>query len=314
MLRPLAWGAALVVAAMLILAGGRAAADEVAQRGTWFVVELSGSAFSRLGEVGEGAWQPLQPGESLAAGSRVRTGKDGNLVLANAVDRIQLSPDSEIELPGPKDGDAITRVIHWIGTAVFDVGKRPSPQFEVSTPYLVAVVKGTIFATTVSEAGSVVKVTDGVVGVAAAGGGGDSIDVRAGETASVSASDSDTVSPGDLPAASAPGQGGAAAVPSTDAPATAEGTTVESDSVTSAGGSMAKNTGGPGGGNGGGGKDDGATKPQAMREDGNGTGQGSDNDDDDDDDDDDDGDDHGWGCHGDGGCHHHHHGGWHHRG
>jgi hypothetical protein len=318
-------GTALLVAAtVLVHASGRAAADE--QFGSWFVAELRGSAFSRLGEAGDGPWRPLQPGESLVAGSIVRTGNDGNLLLANRVDRVRLSPNSELELPGREEGDAITRVIHWIGTAVFDVGKRPSPQFEVSTPYLVAVVKGTSFATTVSEAGSVIKVTEGIVGVASVQGGA-SVDVTAGETASVSASDSGTVSPGDLPAASAPEQGGAAAAPSTAATAIAGGATVESDTVAGAGGgATAQGADGPGGGDGGGGNRDGTRRSQSIRDPGDGgTGGQGDNDDDDgdDDDDDDDGDDddddddhdhggwHGHGCHGDGGCHH---GGWHHRG
>jgi hypothetical protein len=289
------------------------------------VAELRGSAFSRPAEGEAAPWRPLQRGESLGAGSVVRTGADGNLLLASRADRIHLSPNSELELPGKEEDEAVTRVIHWIGTAFFDVGKRPSPQFEVSTPYLVAVVKGTAFATTVSEAGTVIKVTEGVVGVASARGGA-SVDVAAGETASVSASDSGTVSPGDLPAASAPGQGGAAAAPPASATAAAD-STVESDTVAGAGGgSAAKSADGPGGGDGGGGDRAGTKRSPSMRGAGNGGGasghgdndddDNDDGDDDDDHDDDDDNDHHddddhgGWnGCHG--GCHH---GGWHHRG
>ena len=115
--------------------------------------------------------------------------------LTNGIDTIRLSPSSEIELPAGRSGDPVTRVIHWIGTAFFHVGKRPGPQFEVDTPYIVAIVKGTKFTTTVSDAGASIKVSEGVVGVSATAGGS-SIDVTAGGSASVSAAHSDTVTPG----------------------------------------------------------------------------------------------------------------------
>lgn len=309
---------AMVVAmATLVLADERAAADVASQIGSWFVVELRGSAYSRLGEANGAQWRALRPGEAIAPGSIVRTAEDGNLLLINRVDRLRLSPNSEVELPGSEEGDAITRVIHWIGKAFFDVGKRPSPRFEVSTPYLVAVVKGTAFATTVSEAGSVIKVTEGIVGVAPAQGGA-SVDVAAGETASVSANDSGTVSPGDLSDASAPGQGGADVGLSTATTAA----TADTAPAGASGGSTAKSANGRGpGGNGNGADRDGAKGSPSIRASGNGTGggQGGGDGNDDDDGDNDDGDDNdnhggghggGHGCHGDGGCHH---GGWHHR-
>ena len=254
---------ALVLAAALIAGGERAAAQEISQFGNWFVVELRGSAHSRPVESGDGPWWPLAAGQPLMAGTVVRTGGDGNLLLANRVDRIRLSPNSELELPVSED-DAVTRVIHWIGTALFDVGKRPSPQFQVDTSYLVAVVKGTAFATTVSEAGSVIKVTQGTVGVTPARGGA-TVDVTAGETASVAAGDSGTVSPGDLSGASS--QGGLAAGSSAAAAASGD-TTVESDTAAGAGAMARSGHAGPGGGN----SDRGAKGSYVVRGFGNGTG------------------------------------------
>lgn len=333
---------AVAVATLLALPNEGAAADEGSQFGDWFVVELRGSGFSRPTRADGAQWQSLQPGAVIAAGSVVRTGGNGHLLLANRVDRIRLSPNSELELPESGEADAVTRVIHWIGTALFDVGKRPSPQFEVDTPYLVAVVKGTAFTTTVSDAGSTVKVMEGIVGVAPAQGG-TSVDVAAGETASVSASDGDTVTPGDLSGATSPGQGGAASGQSTTATAATD-TDVEGDTVTGpSGGSTARSGQGRGGGNGNGGHRDGngsvrhsgrgAGSGQGDGDgdggdgDGHGHGNGGDGDGDghghgnggygDGDRDGDDGgnhdDDHGDGCHG-GGCHDdHHHGGVHRR-
>jgi FecR protein len=282
--------AMVVAATVLVCAAERALADEASQLGRWFVVELRGAAYSRLGDAEAAQWRSLRPGEAVVAGSIVRTGEDGNLLLANRVDRIRLSPNSELELPASEEGDAITRVIHWIGTAFFDVGKRPSPQFEVRTPYLVAVVKGTAFGTTASEAGSVIKVTEGIVGVASAQGGA-STDVAAGETASVSAGDAGTVSPGDLSDASGPEQGAADVGASTSTTAGAADTTVGGSTAKSANGS------GPGGGDGNGGDRNSVKGSQSVRAsqggggDDDGDGDDDDGDDDDGDGDDDDGDD-----------------------
>lgn len=296
----------VIVAMLLVLAGGRSAADEASQVG-WFVVELRGSAFSRPAAVTDDQWLPLRPGDAVAAGSIVRTSTDGNLLLANRADRIRLSPQSELELPKAEAGDAVTRVIHWIGTAFFDVGPRPSPQFEVTTPYLVAVVKGTAFTTTVSTAGSAVKVTEGTVGVASAKGGA-SVEVTAGETASVSAGGG-TVSPGDLSGASAPGQSAPTARNGGQGQGGGNGNGGDRrygdgiGSVRNAGGGAGGEPGDGGGDDGDGGGDDG---------DGNGNGDDGDGDDDGGDDDNDsdhhhdDGDDdrrgNRHGCHG-GGCH-----------
>jgi hypothetical protein len=178
------------------------AADASPQLRAWVVGELRGAAFSRPGAAfsrpgaaDDAQWQPLQTGARIAPGSVVRTDASGSMELKNGIDTIRLSPASEIELPAGQNGDPVTRVIHWIGTAFFHIGKRPGPQFEVDTPYIVAIVKGTKFTTAVSEAGASIKVSEGIVGVSATSGGS-SIDVTAGEGASVSASDSGTVSRG----------------------------------------------------------------------------------------------------------------------
>ncbi len=162
----------------------------------WVVAELRGAAFSRPGDAADRQWQALRAGARIEPGSVVRTDASGRMELTNGMDTIRLSPSSEIELPAGQIGP-VTRVMHWIGTVFFHVGKRPGPQFEVDTPYIVAIVKGTQFTTTVSDAGASINVSEGTVGVSAALGG-PSVDVTAGESASVSASDSGTVSPGGL--------------------------------------------------------------------------------------------------------------------
>jgi hypothetical protein len=196
--RTLALAAAVVLIAIssLLLSDKRALAGDVppALR-TWVVQELKGAAFSRPHDGGDSQWHALRTGARIEPGSVVRTDGSGRTELTNGIDTIQLSPSSEIELPAGRSGDPVTRVIHWIGTAFFHVGKRPGPQFEVDTPYIVAIVKGTKFTTTVSDGGASIKVSEGIVGVSATAGG-PSIDVTAGGSASVSAAHSDTVTPG----------------------------------------------------------------------------------------------------------------------
>src|SRR5882724_111458 len=187
----------LLAFASPIFLGGKqsSAADASPQQRAWVVGELRGAGFSRPRGADDAQWQPLQAGAQIAPGNVVRTDASGSMELRNGIDTIRLSPSSEIELPPRLNGDPVTRVIHWVGTAFFHVGKRPGPQFEVDTPYIVAIVKGTKFTTSVSEGAASIKVSEGIVGVSATAGGS-SIDVTAGGSASVSAAHSDTVTPG----------------------------------------------------------------------------------------------------------------------
>jgi hypothetical protein len=286
------------------------AADPSPQPRVWVVGELRGAAFSRPGGADDAQWQPLQLGAEIVPGTVVRTDASGSMELRNGIDTIRLSPSSEIELPAGQDGDPVTRVIHWIGTAFFHVGKRPGPQFEVDTPYIVAIVKGTKFTTSVSEAGASIKVSEGIVGVSATAGGS-SIDVTAGGSASVSAAHSHTVTPGGASGAADPaGPGGGYALARSEGE-TSAATDAEAGAVSSAGDAFSggpddpaegDNAGtnkvgrGSGGGNGNGrGRDDQSEGNTAVI--GNGSGQdsvdsGGDGDGD-----------HGRGCHGHEGHH-----------
>jgi len=215
--RVLIRAAALVALATLLVLSplGADAGDALTAVPAWSVAELKGTAFIRSAADENEAWRPLRTGASLPPGSVIMTGEGSRLVLDNGVDRVRLSADSQVELPvAPEDG-AVTRVIHWVGSVFFHVGKRPPRQFEVDTPYLVAIVKGTKFTTTVAAAGASVKVSEGVVGVSPSTGG-DGIDLTAGQAASVSAAAAGKVSPGELSGAADP-----AANPSSNNSATA---------------------------------------------------------------------------------------------
>jgi hypothetical protein len=290
---PRSWAAAAaILLTVFLFASDRqaSAADAAAVARPWIVQELKGAAFSRPGDAGDEQWLALRTGERIEPGSVVRTDGSGRIEMSNGLDRIRLSPNSEIELPVALHGDPVTRVIHWIGTAFFQVGKRPAPQFEVDTPYIVAIVKGTKFTTTVSDAGASIKVSEGIVGVSAATGG-PSIDVTAGGSASASAEDSGTVTPGPSGDAAPAGTRGkeSTLARSRDDPPAADGDieaagSVLGGSADDAGGGTTASSGRRGGNGNGRGRDEG--NDVVVR---NGDGQGGVDDADDDD--------NGGGCH-----------------
>jgi len=181
-----------------------AQADELAvtQPG-WTVSQLQGSAKSRnAGMTSDTDWINLDSGASLSPGTEITTAEDGFVILVNGTDRVQIMANSHVQLPIVEQPGVLTRILHQLGTVFFEVGKQPGRQFEVDTPYLVAIVKGTKFSTQVSDAGGWVNVTEGVVGVTARGSSA-SVDVTPGETATVTAGSNEDVQIGPTPPAGA---------------------------------------------------------------------------------------------------------------
>ena len=80
----------------------------------------------------------------------------------------------------------MTRVVEEFGNIVFMIKKKMTPHFEVQTPYLAAVVKGTTFSVGVSAQGTAVQVLEGAVDVATLDGGAHDL-VTPGAVAIVSA-------------------------------------------------------------------------------------------------------------------------------
>lgn len=169
--RPLALLFALILLA--IAPGLLRAQDVAAMPSPWIVVASQGPAEVRHDR---GDWRPLQAGAVVAAPSEIRTGPAAEVLLKRGEDRVHLLGTSYLELPPPaEDDDGMTRLVHWLGSALFEVDHRPDPHFEVDTPYLTAIVKGTAFAVDVTREGSAVAVTEGVVAVATPGGAATSV-------------------------------------------------------------------------------------------------------------------------------------------
>ena len=96
-----------------------------------------------------------------------------------------LSPMSEITI-SPAAGNMLTRILQTIGTLLFKVEKRLEEHFEVNTPHLDAVVRGTTFTVSVDNSGSAVHVVSGLVQVNDPVSGQSGL-VRPGRTGAVTA-------------------------------------------------------------------------------------------------------------------------------
>ncbi|MGJ4887822.1 FecR domain-containing protein [Bradyrhizobium sp. HKCCYLRH3099] len=128
----------------------------------WLVSKSSGEVWV----TSKGASQvSLGRDEELKPGDTIRTGPAGRVRLTRGEEVIVIAPNSEVGLPAaPKDGMATT-ILQRAGSILLDVEKRNVQHFEVETPYLAAVVKGTQFTVTVSGRSTKVEVSRGQVQV-----------------------------------------------------------------------------------------------------------------------------------------------------
>jgi hypothetical protein len=106
----------------------------------------------------------LSSNESLAPGDIVRTGRNGRALLSRGEETILVSTDSQIEI-APDTEVGFSTIIQKVGSILLEVEKRNVQHFEVLTPYLAAVVKGTKFRVTVDDSASNVEVLRGQVEV-----------------------------------------------------------------------------------------------------------------------------------------------------
>ena len=97
-----------------------------------------------------------------------------------------ISPNAAIEIPGETKQGLLTTIIQRAGSIVLEVEKRNVKHFEVETPQLAAVVKGTRFRVTVEKDTSYVDVLRGQVEVSDFKSGQYAL-VQSGQTAKVSA-------------------------------------------------------------------------------------------------------------------------------
>jgi len=178
--------ARFLLAALVVLAAGcGAAAQDVA----WRVSKSSGEVWLTTSGV-----QPVSLTDEaiLRAGDNIRTGRNGRVLLVRGEETMLISPNSVIGIPAePKNGLATT-ILQQAGSVLIEAEKRNVKHFEVETPFLAAVVKGTQFRVSVTKYGAHVDVLKGQVDVADFKSGQHAL-VLPGQTAKVS-----TLGPGGL--------------------------------------------------------------------------------------------------------------------
>lgn len=149
---------AFVAALILGTASGAFAADD----GVWSVSKSSGEVW-----LAAGGAQPvsLDQDGTLKPGDTIRTGRNGRVLLVRGQETILISPNSVVGLPAEKKAGLSTTIIQQAGSILLEVEKRNVKHFEVETPYLAAVVKGTQFSVTVGAGSTKVGVVRGQVEV-----------------------------------------------------------------------------------------------------------------------------------------------------
>lgn len=163
--------AKLAVSALFLLAlASIPFSDAAADDGSWRVVSATNAEVLVPG----GTWQALAAEQTLAPNSEVRVGAGGRAELRSGGDSVTLSPNSHMAVPSKTPSGP--SILQKLGTLLFRIEKRSPTQyqnvstgqpkisiFNVETPYLAAVIKGTVFSVNVSQQGAALHVTEGLV-------------------------------------------------------------------------------------------------------------------------------------------------------
>src|SRR5450631_2827818 len=178
----MAWATVFSRILTVALALGAASGALAGEEGVWRVSKSSGEVWMTA----SGA-QPVSLGQQdvLKPGDTIRTGRNGRVLLVCGEETILVSPNSVVGLPTEKKDGLSTTIVQQAGSILLDVEKRNVKHFEVETPYLAAVVKGTQFSVTVNAASTSVEVRRGQVEVA---------DFKSGQVAQIVPGQTATVS------------------------------------------------------------------------------------------------------------------------
>ena len=129
----------------------------------WRVSKSSGDVWMTTSGVQEAS---LTSEATFKPGDSIRTGRSGRVLLTRGEETILISPNSVIALPEQQKDGLSTTIIEQAGSVLIQAEKRNVKHFQVETPYLAAVVKGTQFRVSVTDRGGSVDVIEGRVEVA----------------------------------------------------------------------------------------------------------------------------------------------------
>jgi|GEM_PF-301216 len=132
-----------------------------AEDNVWQVSKVSGEAWiagSGVQQVSLGQATTLKPGDTI------RTGRNGRVLLVRGAESMLISANSQVAVP-TTSGSGRSTILQQAGSILLDVEKKNVQHFEVETPFLAAVVKGTQFRVTVTSGSAKVDVQRGQVQV-----------------------------------------------------------------------------------------------------------------------------------------------------
>jgi hypothetical protein len=148
----------LTTAFVLVVASSALAAED----GVWRVSKSSGEVWMMTSGTQQAS---LTKEEVLKPGDTIRTGHNGRVLLVRGEETILVSPNSVIGMPTETKDGLSTTILQQAGSILLEVEKRNVKHFEVETPYLAAVVKGTQFRVSVNATSTSVDVLRGQVEV-----------------------------------------------------------------------------------------------------------------------------------------------------
>src|SRR4051812_24703764 len=152
-------GRVIAAFAVMLGANGAMAGDGA----PWQVSKSSGEVWIAAPGVQQAS---LSQEAQLKSGDTIRTGRNGRVLLVRGEESMVISPNSVVGIPAEAKQGLSTTIVQQAGTILLEVEKRNVKHFEVETPYLAAVVKGTQFSISVNASGTSVNVLRGQVEVA----------------------------------------------------------------------------------------------------------------------------------------------------
>jgi FecR protein len=144
------------------LAFGACSSALAADGGVWSVSKSTGEVWVTTTGAQKAS---LRQEENLKPGDTIRTGPNGRVLMVRGEESMLIAPNSVISVPAEAKDGMQTTILQQAGSIVLEVEKKNVQHFEVETPYLAAVVKGTQFIVTVNADSTSVEVRRGQVEV-----------------------------------------------------------------------------------------------------------------------------------------------------
>jgi hypothetical protein len=145
-----------IAAATILTVSSVALADD------WQAVKLRGDVF--VYSAPTSTWVRLKRGDVVSDSSVIRTLQGGDVEFVRDRETIDLGPDTQIQIFDPT-GRRYTTVREFFGAVSVEANVENVRHFSVQTPFVAAVVKGTIFSVVSNAKTSTVTVQRGKVGV-----------------------------------------------------------------------------------------------------------------------------------------------------